>query len=71
MTALPSKQLRQKNGDKKIVSIVGTKNYRNERRGHENDRALGLVGIGSRFGVRLPLAASPPRLFEKLRFTIA
>ena len=56
---------------KELAQMVGTKNYNKEPRGGENDRALGVVGDGSRFGVGLPLAALPLRLFEKLRFTIA
>jgi hypothetical protein len=64
----PSKHRRkQKDDDKRITSFAANKDNGTERRQHENNRAFGLVGVGSRFGVWLPLDASPPRLFEKLR----
>ena len=48
---------------KELAQMVGTKNYNKEPRGGENNRALGVVGDESRFGVGLPLAALRLRLF--------
>jgi hypothetical protein len=44
----------------KIGSIVDWKKSGKERRHHENHCAINIVGVGSRFGERLSLAA-PPR----------